>query len=81
MAELRNAQVYAQHMEASAREFEDNADDLARELDEFKKITGCHSVHDLRMWMDSQHGRVVTANSLIEGFREKDPELAATIIG
>ena len=36
---------------------------------------------ELRMWMDSQQGRVVTANALIEEFRKADPELTARIVG
>lgn len=65
----------------SALEAEDRADMVSMEFAEFKRITGCNSIHEIRMWMDSQQGRVATANALIEGFRVADPVLAARIIG
>lgn len=80
LTELREAQEYAFQCQESANTSEEKVDDLARELDEFKKITGCGSIHELRMWMDSQQGRVVTANALIEGFKKADPALASRII-
>jgi hypothetical protein len=79
--ELRAAQEYALDRDRAANELEDDLDESNRELDEIRKLTGCHTLHDLRMWMDSQQGRVVTANALIDGFREAAPELAARIIG
>lgn len=81
MQELREAQDYAMQCERSANRAEDKLDDTERELDEFKAITGCNSVHALRMWMGSQQGRVITANALIDGFRKASPDLAAQIIG
>lgn len=81
LKELREAQEYALQCQESANRAEDGNDDMRRELAEFKSITKCHSMHELRMWMDSQQGRVVTANALIEGFRKAAPELAARIIG
>lgn len=81
LKELREAQEYAFQCQEKANGAQDDNDDLRRELDEFKAITGCQSLHDLRMWMDSQQGRVVTANALIEGFRKAAPELADRIIG
>jgi hypothetical protein len=81
LKELREAQHYALQCQADANRAEDNLDYIERELAEFKSITGCHSLHALRMWMDSQQGRVVTANALIDGFRKAAPELAAEIIG
>jgi len=81
LTELREAQEYAFQCQERANSKEDRLDDMERELAEFKAITGCHSLHDLRMWMDNQQGRVVTANALIEGFRKAAPELAAEIIG
>lgn len=81
LTELREAQEYAFQCQESANRAEDRADELERELAEFKSITGCGSLHELRMWMDSQQGRVVTANALIEGFRARDPEIFAEVIG
>jgi hypothetical protein len=81
LTELREAQDYAQKCQESANSQDDRLDGLERELSEFKSITGCRSVGDLRMWMDSNQGRVVTANALIDGFRRANPELAAEIIG
>lgn len=81
LSELREAQEYAMKCQDSANRAEDLLDNVEREFSEFKRITGCGSVHELRMWMDSQQGRVVTANALIEGFRKASPELAAEIIG
>lgn len=81
LKELREAQEYALQCQESANRAEDKMDDIERELAEFKSITGCQGVHDLRMWMDSQQGRVITANTLIDGFRKAAPQLAAEIIG
>ena len=81
MRELREAREWAVERDRKATEAEDNLDQMQYELAEFKAITGCGGVHDLRMWMDSQQGRVVTANALIDGFRKAAPELAAQIIG
>lgn len=81
LTELREAQEYALHCQEAANRQDDRVDDLERELSEFKSITGCSGAHSLRMWMDSNQGRVVTANALIDGFRRANPELAAQIIG
>lgn len=81
LTELREAQEYAFQCQESANMKEDHLDDLERELAEFKALTGCHSLHDLRMWMDSQRGRVMTAEELIAGFIKASPKLAAQIIG
>lgn len=77
LQQLREAQEYAMQCRESANQ----AEDKLEELIEFKKLTGCANTHELRMWIDSQQGRVVTANALIEGFREADPELTARIVG
>lgn len=79
--ELREARKWAIERDRRASELEDQIDDIAREFDEFKKLTNCQSAHELRMWMDSQQGRVMTANALIDGFQKEAPELAARIIG
>jgi hypothetical protein len=81
LTEFRAAQEYALQCQESANSKEDHLDDVERELAEFKSITGCHSLQDLRMWMDSQRGRVVVAEALIDGFRKASPELAKQIIG
>ena len=81
LTELREAQEYAFQCQENANAAEDRLDDAERELAEFRSITGCRSVHELRMWMNSQQGRVVTAEALIKGFREASPELAEAIIG
>lgn len=81
LTELREAQEYAFQCQESANSKEDHLDDVERELAEFKAITGCRTLHDLRMWMDSQRGRVVTAEALIDGFRKASPELVEQIIG
>lgn len=79
--ELREAREWAINRDRRATQLEDKVDEVDRELSEFKHITKCSSVHELRMWIDSQQGRVVTANALIEGFRKADPQLAAQVIG
>lgn len=77
LTELRQAQEYTMTCQNAL----DEAEDRLQEFEEFKRLTGCSNVHELRMWMDSQRGRVVTANALIDGFRKASPELAAEIIG
>lgn len=81
LRELREAQEYTMQCQEAANAAEDRADIAETELSEFKKLTGCANTHELRMWMDSQQGRVITANALIEGFRKADPALAERIIG
>jgi hypothetical protein len=81
LTELREAQQYAFECQESASRSDDRADETERELAEFKSITGCATLHQLRMWMDSQQGRVATANALIEGFRQHAPEILAEIVG
>jgi hypothetical protein len=81
ISELREAQEYAFRCQESANKAEDERDLLAYELEEFRRITGCHSTHELRMWLDSQKGLGITANALIEGFRREAPEIAERIIG
>lgn len=81
LTELREAQQYAFDCQESANRADDRADEAERELAFFRSITGCQTINELRMWMDSQQGRVVTANALIEGFRERAPEILAEVIG
>lgn len=81
MKELRDSQDWALKCNQNLMACEDSMDILVRELAGVKEITGCDSLIELRNWMDSNQGRVVTANALIEGFKKADPELAARIIG
>jgi hypothetical protein len=80
ITELREAQDYALQCQESANRAEDKIDDLARELDEFKSLTKCHSVGDLRMTLDSAQGELITARELIKAVREKAPEVYAEVI-
>src|SRR3990167_5215078 len=70
LKQLREAQEYAFQCQESANRVEDRLDIVESEFAEFKRVTGCSELHELRMCMDSQQGRVVTANALIEGFRK-----------
>lgn len=79
--ELREAREWALERDRKAQTYEDHIEILSDELSEFKKLTGCSSAHQLRMWLDSLQGRVATAEALIKGFREKDPRLVDEIVG
>ena len=81
MDEVRKCQEYALQCQREGQQAEERTDELEYELKDFRHITGCSNTHELRMWMDSQQGRVVTANALIEGFRKAAPELLAQIVG
>ena len=80
MDELREAQRYALSCQSLATQADEQADELSRTLDEFQRITGCKNTHELRMRIDSQEGRVVTANALIEAVRAKAPNVYAEVI-
>ena len=80
ITDLREAQKYALDMENEARKHSDRVDDLEMELGEFKSLTKCRSVHDLRMTLDSAQGELITARELIKAVREKAPEVYAEII-
>lgn len=69
LTELREAQEYAFQCQEKGNEVEDRADYLARELDEFKHITGCRNAQQLRMWVDSQQGRLAVAATIISGHK------------
>jgi hypothetical protein len=77
MDAVRKAEQYALACQESRNQAEIRAEDAESELAQFKHVTGCRSIHDLRMWLDSQQGRVVTANALIAGFPRASPELVA----
>lgn len=81
MRELREARAWAMERDRRAMDLEDKIDQVNAEFDKFKRLTTCKTVHDLRMWLDSQQGRVVTANALITGFYDADLKLAEKIIG
>lgn len=51
------------------------------EVAEFKAAAGVRSSHDLRMFIDSLQGRVVTANALIDAFRNTSPQMFAKVVG
>ena len=80
ITDLREAQKYALDMENEARKHSDRVDDLEMELGEFKSLTKCRSVHDLRMTLDSAQGELITARELIKAVREKAPEVYAEVI-
>ena len=80
LTELREAQDYAFKCQESANAAEDKLDDVTRELDGFKGLTKCRSVHDLRMTMDSAQGELIIARELIKAVREKAPEVYAEVI-
>lgn len=81
MNELREARSWAVERDRAAIRAEETIDQLNMEFDEFKAITGCANIHKLRMWVDSQNGRVATAEALIKGFKLRDASLAERIIG
>jgi hypothetical protein len=80
LTELREAQDYALKCQASANAAEDRADDLERELGEFKRLSKCQRSSDLRFAMDSAEGELITARALIEAVRTKAPEIYAEVI-
>jgi hypothetical protein len=80
MAEVRECERYALECQESERREEDRADEAESRLREYERITGCGTLHELRMWMDSQQGRVVTAEVLINAVRDKAPEIYAEVI-
>lgn len=80
MAELREAQQYALECQESVNAAEDRADDLERELDEFRRLTKCRNIHELRMAMDSAEGELQTARMLIDAVRTKAPDVYAEVV-
>ncbi len=80
ITELREAQKYALDMENEAREHSDRVDEVEMELDNFRALTKCTTVHELRMKLDSERGRIITAEALIEAVRSKAPEVYAEVI-
>ena len=81
LTELREAQQYALQCQESANAAEDRADELVRELEEFKGLTKCRSVNELRMAMDSLEGELLTARALIEAVRTQAPAVYAKSVG
>ncbi len=80
ITELREAQEYAFQCQEEIGVAEDKADDLARELDEFKSLTKCHNSHELRMRLDSVEGELLTARALIAAVHDKAPDLYAEVV-
>lgn len=80
ITELREAQDYAFQCQESANAAEEKVDLMAYELDEFKHLTKCHGVHELRMALDSAQGELITARALIEAVRQKAPEIYKEVI-
>ena len=87
ITDLREAQRYAldmeneaMDMENEARELSDRVDNLEMELSEFKAHTKSSSIHELRMKLDSDKGRLATAEMLIQAIREKAPHVYREII-
>lgn len=80
LREVREANEHALACQRLALQADEQADELSRTLDEFVRLTGCKNVNELRMWLDSQEGRVVTANALIEAIREKAPSVYLELV-
>lgn len=80
LTELREAQEYAFKCQENSNTTEDKADDLLRELDNFKRLTKCHNSHELRMKLDSIEGELITARALTQAVRMKAPEVYAEVI-
>ena len=80
ITELWEAQQYAFDCQESANAAEDRADTVERELAEFKSLTKCGSIHQLRMNLDSAQGELITARALIEAVRTKAPDIYAEVL-
>jgi hypothetical protein len=80
ITDLREAQKYALDMENEARELDDRVDGLEMELAEFKALTKSSTINELRMKLDSEQGRIVTAEALIEAVRSKAPDIYREVI-
>lgn len=81
LTELREAQQYAFNCQESANSASDKIDEVESTLDQFRKLTQCSGVHELRMKMDSEQGELLTARALIEAVRVKAPSIYTEIIG
>lgn len=79
LMELRKSEAHANDLLNRARDAEREAETLACQLAAFTEIAP--NANDLRMKLDSMQGRVVTANALIEGFRQRDAAAFSEIIG
>ena len=80
LTELREAQEYAFKCQESANSVDDRADEVCRELGEFRSLTKCRNTNELRMKLDSAQGELLTARALIETIRTKAPDLYAEVI-
>jgi hypothetical protein len=59
LTELREAQEYALQCQESANRAEDTSENIERELAEFKSLTGCRSIHDLRKKAPGVYAEVI----------------------
>ena len=78
--EIRKLEAEVETWRNRALLAEDREESLAGQVSEFERIAG-GGVHELRCKLDSMEGLVVTANVLIEGFRDLDPKKYAEVIG
>lgn len=78
--EVREAREYALACQRETDEVIDRADMLEVELIDFKELTHCQSVHELRMWLDFREGELVTARELSRLIQERAPELYEELI-
>lgn len=80
LTELGEARRYARLCQEAANVVEEKMDALAYELEEFKRLTKCARVQELRMMLDSTAGEVITARALIEAVRAKAPAVYAEVV-
>jgi hypothetical protein len=78
--ELREARKWAIERDRRATEVEEQLDQANVELGEFKSLTKCQTVHQLRMALDYAEGELLTARKLIEGVIEKAPAVYEELI-
>ncbi len=78
--ELRKREASEDEWRQRALAAEDALEVAQIQVSEFEAIAG-GSHQALRHKLDSMQGRVVTADALIEGFRERSPEIFAEVIG
>ena len=80
MAEVQDLRRHASECQRLAIQADEQADQLSSTLAEFQRLTGCNSIHELRMLLDSQQGELITARTLIEAVRAKAPAVYAQVI-
>lgn len=80
MDALKDAQRYALQCQTEAGEADERLMRSEQDLHDFKFLTKCSSIHELRMSMDSQQGELITARELIKAIKEKAPQVYADLI-